>query len=217
MREQRNKISFRGQKIYVGIDVHLKSWSVTVLSETSVLKKFSQHPSPEALYGFFNSELSGRRVSLGVRSGLLRILDTRASDGLRDRQHRGQSGRRADQEQRKARKTDTVDSGKTARSLRANEPERHLYAGQRIVGDAFLDKIEELDNQRHDPSEESAQVSTSVFRHRDSAGVSHSVFQLVEALFRLVEGDRDAHPERPSGPSTLISGIWKSYAVRNWR
>ena len=38
MREQRNKISFRGQKIYVGIDVHLKSWSVTVLSETSVLK-----------------------------------------------------------------------------------------------------------------------------------------------------------------------------------
>ena len=52
MREQRNKISFRGQKIYVGIDVHLKSWSVTVLSETSVLKKFSQHPSPEALYGF---------------------------------------------------------------------------------------------------------------------------------------------------------------------
>ena len=52
MREQRNKISFRGQKIYVGIDVHLKSWSVTVLSETSVLKKFSQHPSPEALHGF---------------------------------------------------------------------------------------------------------------------------------------------------------------------
>ena len=52
MREQRNKISFRGQKIYVGIDVHLKSWSVTILSATSVLKKFSQHPSPEALHGF---------------------------------------------------------------------------------------------------------------------------------------------------------------------
>lgn len=33
MREQRNEINFIGQKIYVGIDVHLKSWSVTVLSE----------------------------------------------------------------------------------------------------------------------------------------------------------------------------------------
>ena len=59
MREQRNKISFRGQKIYVGIDVHLKSWSVTVLSETSVLKKFSQHPSPEALYGFLTRSYPG--------------------------------------------------------------------------------------------------------------------------------------------------------------
>jgi len=59
MREQRNEISFRGQKIYVGIDVHLKSWSVTVLSETSVLKKFSQRPSPEALYGFLTRSYPG--------------------------------------------------------------------------------------------------------------------------------------------------------------
>lgn len=199
MREQRNKISFRGQKIYVGIDVHLKSWSVTVLSETSVLKKFSQHPSPEALYGFLTRSYPGaeyhsvyeagfcgfwiheRLTALGIDNIVVNPADvpTKSSEKLR--------------------KTDTVDSGKLARSLN-QRAERHLYAGQRIVGDAFLDKIEELDNQRHDPSEESAQVSTSVFRHRDSAGVSHSVFQLVEALFRLVEGDRDAHPERPSGP-----------------
>ncbi len=102
MREQRNKISFRGQKIYVGIDVHLKSWSVTVLSATSVLKKFSQNPAPEALHGFLTRSLSGSRVSFGVRSGLLRILDTRTPDGIGDRQHRGQPGRRTDQEQRKA-------------------------------------------------------------------------------------------------------------------
>ncbi len=54
------------------------------------------------------------------------------------------------------RKTDTVDTGGGA-EFKSQRVERHLYAGQRIVGDAFLDKIEELDNQRHDPSEESAQ------------------------------------------------------------
>ncbi len=27
---QRNKLDFKGQNIYVGIDVHLKSWSVVV-------------------------------------------------------------------------------------------------------------------------------------------------------------------------------------------
>ena len=32
------------------MDVHLKSWSVTILSETSVLKKYSQDASPEALH-----------------------------------------------------------------------------------------------------------------------------------------------------------------------
>ena len=30
---QSNRISFKGQKIYVGIDVHLKKWSITVITE----------------------------------------------------------------------------------------------------------------------------------------------------------------------------------------
>jgi transposase len=50
--KQRNELSFKGQNIYVGIDVHLKSWSVTVLSENSVLKKFSQGPDAAALFKF---------------------------------------------------------------------------------------------------------------------------------------------------------------------
>lgn len=43
---QSNKLDFSGQNIYVGIDVHLKSWSVAILSEHSVLKRFSQSPEP---------------------------------------------------------------------------------------------------------------------------------------------------------------------------
>ena len=39
--EQSNRLDFNGQNIYVGIDVHLKSWSVAVLSENSSLKKFT--------------------------------------------------------------------------------------------------------------------------------------------------------------------------------
>ena len=53
--EQSNRISFKGQNIYVGIDVHLKSWSVTILSETSVLKKMSQGADPDALHRFLTS------------------------------------------------------------------------------------------------------------------------------------------------------------------
>jgi DNA relaxase NicK len=51
-RVQINELDFKGQNIYIGIDVHLKSWSVTVLSEHSVLKKFSQNPDAAALHRF---------------------------------------------------------------------------------------------------------------------------------------------------------------------
>ena len=44
--EQRNELNFKGQNIYIGLDVHLKSWTVTLLSEVSVLKTFSQEPDP---------------------------------------------------------------------------------------------------------------------------------------------------------------------------
>ena len=99
----------------------MKSWSVTVLSETSVLKKFSQHPSPEALYGFLTRSYPGaeyhsvyeagfcgfwiheRLTALGIDNIVVNPADvpTKSSEKLR--------------------KTDTVDSGKLARSLRANE------------------------------------------------------------------------------------------------
>jgi len=46
MKEQINRLDFKGQNIYVGIDVHLRSWSVAVLLEHATLKKFSQSPEP---------------------------------------------------------------------------------------------------------------------------------------------------------------------------
>ena len=49
---QSNKIDFKGQHIYVGIDVHLKSWKVTVMTETLTVKTFSQDPKPEILHQF---------------------------------------------------------------------------------------------------------------------------------------------------------------------
>ncbi len=118
---QSNKIDFKGQNIFVGIDVHLKSWSVTILSETSVLKKFSQPPQPEALHKFLTANYPGaschsvyeagfcgfwiheRLTALGIDNMVVNPADvpTKSSEKLR--------------------KTDAVDSSKLARSLRAGE------------------------------------------------------------------------------------------------
>ena len=52
MQSQRNELNFKGQNIYVGLDVHKKSWSVTIMSERLEHKTFSQSPNTEALYRY---------------------------------------------------------------------------------------------------------------------------------------------------------------------
>ncbi len=47
---QSNGINFEGQNIYVGIDVHLKSWSVTVLTESGYKRRHSQKSSAQELF-----------------------------------------------------------------------------------------------------------------------------------------------------------------------
>ena len=147
--EQSNRISFKGQNIYVGIDVHLKSWSVTILSETSVLKKMSQGADPDALHRFLTSHypeaeyysvyeagfcgfwIHDRLTELGVHNIVVNPADvpTMSSEKLR--------------------KTDAVDSRKLAVSL-----------------------IEELDYEGYDAAEEPHQVPVAISGDRDTDRVS---------------------------------------------
>lgn len=56
---QSNELNFKGQNIYVGIDVHLKSWTVSILTEKLHHKTFSQPPSVEALSGYLHQHFPG--------------------------------------------------------------------------------------------------------------------------------------------------------------
>ena len=132
MSTQRKEFSFKGQKIFVGLDVHLKSWTVTVLSEQSVLKKFTQDPSPAALYKFLSNTYPDAEYysvyeagfcgfwihwelhNLGINNIVVNPADVPTMAGER------------------MRKTDAVDSGKLARSLRAGEL-RGIYVPNSIT------------------------------------------------------------------------------------
>ncbi len=116
---QSNKLDFRGQNIYIGIDVHKKNWAVSVLSEHAVLKKFSQSPEPEALYKFLTTNYPGasyrsvyeagfcgfwihhRLTELGIDNIVVNPSDVPTMS------------------KEKLRKTDAVDSVKLARELRS--------------------------------------------------------------------------------------------------
>ena len=59
MRTQSNKLNFEGENIYVGIDVHLKSWNVTIYTEYLHHKTLNQPPVPSILRDYRSEE---RRV-----------------------------------------------------------------------------------------------------------------------------------------------------------
>lgn len=124
MTGQRKELNFSGQNIYVGLDVHKKSWSVTVLSEVSVLKKYVQDPSPDALHTYLTRTYPGatyysvyeagfcgfwihfRLTELGINNIVVNPSDVPTT--MRD----------------KIRKTDAVDSSKLAHGLRSGDLRR---------------------------------------------------------------------------------------------
>lgn len=49
MKKQHQHLDFRGYKLYIGIDVHLKQWTVTIRMRDLELRTFSMNPSPQRL------------------------------------------------------------------------------------------------------------------------------------------------------------------------
>lgn len=99
----------------------------------------------------------------------------------------------------KLRKTDTVDSGKLARSLRANEL-KGIY-----TPDSVSLEMRSLIRLKNSITKDTTRQKNRLKSQLRYLGIEIpqeflTPFPTGRSAFRLVEGDRDAHPERPSGP-----------------
>ena len=121
MRGQVSKLDFTGQNIYVGIDVHLKSWSVTVLSESSVLKKFRQDPQPEALHKFLVTNYPGATYHSVYEAGFSGFWTHNMLSELGINNIVVNPADVPMMLKEKLRKTDAVDCSKLARGLRSGD------------------------------------------------------------------------------------------------
>ncbi len=63
------KIDFTGQTIYVGIDVHAKSWNVSLYFDQQYLKSFTQPPMPSALETFLHQSYPNATYKCAYESG----------------------------------------------------------------------------------------------------------------------------------------------------
>lgn len=69
MLTQRNEIDFNGQHIYVGCDVHLKSWTVTIMTEKLFHKTFTQPPEPKILHQYLVRNFPGGTYHSAYEAG----------------------------------------------------------------------------------------------------------------------------------------------------
>lgn len=121
MQTQRRELNFKGQNIFIGIDVHLKSWTASIYTEKLFHKKFNQPPNAEVLieylernfpnatyYSVYEAGFSGfwahyELIKRGINNIVVNAADVPTS------------------QKEKLHKDDKVDSMKLGRSLRNGE------------------------------------------------------------------------------------------------
>ncbi len=118
---QRNKISFKGQNIYVGIDVHLKTWHVTTVTESGYKYSFAQHSDARELFDRLNRKFPDAHFVSAYEAGFCGFS---AHYALADLGFESIVVHAADiptTGKEKAMKTDAVDSEKIAWALKRGE------------------------------------------------------------------------------------------------
>jgi len=141
MQTQRKELNFEGQNIFVGIDVHLKSWNISIYTEHQYHKTFTQPPNaetlskylklnfPNAIYnsvyeaGFSGLHAHYELTNLGINNIVTNPVDVPTTD------------------KEKRRKTDKVDSSKLARSLRSKDLKGIYIPSQDILEDRSFIRV----------------------------------------------------------------------------
>lgn len=118
-----NKLDFSGQQIYVGMDVHKNSWSVSIFTEHLEHKTFSQPPEVLTLVNYLNRNFPGADYNAVYEAGFSGFW---THDKLKEHGVNCMIVNPADvptKNKEKTTKTDRVDCRKLARSLRSGEIE----------------------------------------------------------------------------------------------
>ena len=114
-------LSFAGQDIFVGMDVHLKSWTVSIYATFFEHKTFNQAPRPEVLIRYLHRTFPGARYHCAYEAGYCGfwIYEALIAAGINVVVTNPADVPTTDKE--RTYKNNPVDARKLARSLRSGE------------------------------------------------------------------------------------------------
>lgn len=113
------KLDFTNQTICMGIDVHKKSWTITIMFQRMLLKTFTMNPEPKELLRYLHKNYPGAKYKSVYEAGFCgywidRILSSNGTENIIVN-----PGDLSTKNNEKRRKTDKIDSRKLARELQS--------------------------------------------------------------------------------------------------
>lgn len=138
---KQDSASYAGTPIYVGIDVHLKTWKIAIETEASSYKRFTQPPSPEILTRYLHKHFPGACYRCVYEAGFsgFWIRDALEASGVDCIVVHPADVPTTDKE--RLHKSDTVDASKLARSLRSGELKPIYVPSRQALEDRTLVRL----------------------------------------------------------------------------
>ena len=138
---QKYNISFKGQNIFVGIDVHLKTWHVTTLTESGYKYSFAQHSDARELFDRLNKKFPEAHFKSAYEAGFCGFSVHYALTELGFENIVVNAADIPTTGKEKAMKTDAVDSEKIAWALKRGELTAIYIKDKRYMDDTNLMRL----------------------------------------------------------------------------
>lgn len=138
MQEKISEKSFAGQSIYVGIDVHLKSWKVSVMTENLTYKTFSAPAESDKLGNFLRKHFPGATYYSAYEAGFSGFWLHRELTRLGIKSIVVNPGDIPTTDKERKQKEDVRDSHKIAQTLRAGQLKGIFVPSEKVQQDRLL-------------------------------------------------------------------------------
>ena len=198
------QLSFEGQTIFAGIDVHKKQWKVTILSENTYCKTFSQNPDPILLDSYLREHYPNASYKTAYEAGFCGFWIHHKLEELKIDSMVVDPSDIPTTDKEKKQKEDLRDSRKIAVNLRSNQLQR-----------IYTPSVEELEDRSLIRLRCKLVQDRTRYKNRITSFLDfHGIHTPVEFEHRwttlFIEWLRSLDLDRPSGRQAL-DGMLTSY------
>jgi transposase len=143
MQTDNRQLNFNEHDIYVGIDVHKKSWMVSIMVDDIFHKRFSQDPNPLTLANYLTKNFPQGRYHSVYEAGFSGYWIHRELERLGINSYMVSPADVPTSDKERKQKDDKRDSGKLVKALRSRTMEPIYIPGEKTLQDRMLIRTRE--------------------------------------------------------------------------